>query len=170
MKPLCRYFGDERIVRAKVALIQVSWNQCEQRARSLSSPLWGGSARSAGVGVVRSSTDGSPPPTPPHKGRGIAFEKKPLCHRLSGCRCFESSTNPFAVRFCSVPNPTPWFDAESRKSYPPKSRPAGPSLGRDSRISNCDTPAHKGEGSTPRLLRVRGHLLRERCKPVGIGA
>src|SRR5260370_20948416 len=36
----------------------------------LPSPLWGGSARSAGVGVVRWSADGPPPPAPPHKGEG----------------------------------------------------------------------------------------------------
>src|SRR5262249_3602743 len=46
--------------------------QMRRRTRSLPSPLWGGSARSAGVGVVRRSADGPPPPTPPHKGEGRA--------------------------------------------------------------------------------------------------
>src|SRR5262249_13541572 len=36
----------------------------------LPSPLWGGSARSAGVGAVQRPADGPPPPTPPHKGEG----------------------------------------------------------------------------------------------------
>jgi len=44
--------------------------QMRRRTRSLPSPLWGGSARSAGVGVVRRSADGPPPPNPSPQGGG----------------------------------------------------------------------------------------------------
>src|SRR5262249_31662441 len=54
----------------------VKWNQRERRTRSLPSPLWGGSARSAGVGVVRRSADGPPPQPLPTRGRGA--------HRVRG--------------------------------------------------------------------------------------
>jgi len=52
----------------------VKWNQYERRTRSCP-PLWGGSARSAGVGVVDPLKDPHPP-TPPHKGEGV--------HRVRG--------------------------------------------------------------------------------------
>src|SRR5262249_41529552 len=66
------------------------------------SPLWGGIGglrppflaaknadasrrlwRSAGVGVVRRSADGPPPPTPPHKGEGRAPSARRVCGRTN---------------------------------------------------------------------------------------
>src|SRR5215813_6775262 len=58
-------------------------DQRKPRTRSLPSPLWGGSARSAGVGVVmrhapRATTTTPRPPTPPHKGEGSAPSSSPV--------------------------------------------------------------------------------------------
>ena len=55
--------------------IQVKSDHHAQQTQSLPSPLWGGSARSAGVGVGVGGRDSvlqlrPPPPTPPHKREG----------------------------------------------------------------------------------------------------
>src|SRR5439155_4786128 len=46
------------------------WSPVVQRTRSLPSPLWGGSARTAGVAVHQRIAPRPPPPAPPHKGEG----------------------------------------------------------------------------------------------------
>src|SRR5258706_1800477 len=54
----------------RVYSVFAGWKSARAANSILPSPLWGGSARSAGVGVVRRSTDGPPPPTPPHQRAG----------------------------------------------------------------------------------------------------
>jgi hypothetical protein len=83
-----------------------------------------------------------PPPTPPHKGRAIAYGFAPVVFaRIKGkpsrCRHTATESNPEQNRIQCGTTELPLRSDPSRKVK----------YGRN--FSICDSPAHKGEGSTP---------------------